>query len=1028
MDSFPKKLNREENKILIGCSKEADNLSIVDLTNKVKNYADEFLFSTTDNYLMEDKIFFNIKIVTREIRKRWTDIPVYSKPWLKGALYCFLTKNFKDTDSNLLVSFEKKAKLINSCLELAGLNDLIIKINKKEFSTPTKDKLDNKAKEQLQSANSFLMKCPSCYAELKAPEKYLGYEVACPDCDYSFILMKDNRTFTLKCPKCGVFLEADEQIIGMKVSCPKCDYHFILEKDIPVSQKHEKSEYPDMLEDIDIQNLVFTGLKLVTTKPNFNPKVLDTLQSYHIPKIIFNIDFPVFVKVTEDNVKSEDYKWLFKKPIMIFGEEYSVCNKWNEGNRAKFIKWIQNFDVNYNEFKEACNNTENITIDNKSIQIDTERKTECPAEKKAKSTLSFQKRVDWSTFHSGITIPYEYHTIVKQNLTEELIQGQSLPIMVKISDQEFQARILSPKFSNFSAKPVIQILWSENSPIAKYFQSAYKEIYEALLLNKKDRNVLKEKFEVRSTSKKDSFEFVLNSGFYNNPEDDIEKCTDLSSDSDKLHLLKAAIEGNYHDGFDFSANALLLIESRIKVKISSSLIELIKKQMFQRHDGLFFFVDVIMENSIKEKFINTAVGWICEHGMFCTTALYKQFDGRFYFLDSQRSRSDFLKWILANNCKIPVEFTRSGSKQVCRKKNVKFETLLIGIADQVRSILKEKGDAVKISEIIRDLSYLCGSYLSEVCNKFLPEAMIEDIDSEKAFKIIDSYYLPDDFDKNILEIIAMAGKNRISTGMIYDFLGTRYGGDFEEDYAVNDGVLKQLVDYVCRDKASEIQRKWNGNFFISKQCNYETGKKGTLLCEFLNQTRGIFHEIDFFEFAKNNGYTTSNYILITNFLQRSCIRLDEQRWLSKDQFKKSTNWEQKLAGNVSVALQKELENSPFISLGLISQQFLDNLPEILFERKRLNWTGYLLVSVVKHYVDGYQLLNDEVAPYVITAMLLPETAKAPEDAVSYAIDVYKDRMQYSSLTEEDVFAFLKKNQIRMRLSKKLREIIRKRIK
>lgn len=124
-------------------------------------------------------------------------------------------------------------------------------------------------------------------------------------------------------------------------------------------------------------------------------------------------------------------------------------------------------------------------------------------------SISFRKTVDWSTFHHGITIPIKCHPMIHQHLHEKLFPGKSYPVIIEIAEHEFHANIRSFKFSDKSRKPVIQILWNENSKIAKHIRMAYRETYEAVMLDKNNRDVLTEKFEVKSATQKDHFEFVF---------------------------------------------------------------------------------------------------------------------------------------------------------------------------------------------------------------------------------------------------------------------------------------------------------------------------------------------------------------------------------------------------------------------------------------------------------------------------------------------------------------------------------------
>ena len=78
----------------------------------------------------------------------------------------------------------------------------------------------------------------------------------------------------------------------------------------------------------------------------------------------------------------------------------------------------------------------------------------------------------------------------------------------------------------------------------------------------------------------------------------------------------------------------------------------------------------------------------------------------------------------------------------------------------------------------------------------------------------------------------------------------------------------------------------------------------------------------------------------------------------------------------------------------------------------------MLASIAAKKVSHVKIINDEPSPYTVTAMAIPLEVKYQGDVIDYVFKSLKrDCHEFSSADE--VFEYLKNNQIRMFKAKKL---------
>lgn len=91
-----------------------------------------------------------------------------------------------------------------------------------------------------------------------------------------------------------------------------------------------------------------------------------------------------------------------------------------------------------------------------------------------------KKEVDWSTLNKGISIPTKLQTVFYDSIASNLAMGESKFVKILIGGEEFTAKLVNNSFDRQKYpkhKEMLQIRYTENTPIAKFMQQYFSNIY-----------------------------------------------------------------------------------------------------------------------------------------------------------------------------------------------------------------------------------------------------------------------------------------------------------------------------------------------------------------------------------------------------------------------------------------------------------------------------------------------------------------------------------------------------------------------
>jgi hypothetical protein len=193
--------------------------------------------------------------------------------------------------------------------------------------------------------------------------------------------------------------------------------------------------------------------------------------------------------------------------------------------------------------------------------------------------------------------------------------------------------------------------------------------------------------------------------------------------------------------------------------------------------------------------------------------------------------------------------------------------------------------------------------------------------------------------------------------------------------------------------------------------------------EFLQTERGVFHESEFFDYARIHRGLTNQATLICRYLRPRCIRLDQFHWISLEEFNAQSNYSNEITEKITQSLNEVLGVKSFLPIGTLPEAVLSSLPTVTVNNQVFYWNHYMLASLLTHKANALRIVNDEPSPYIVTATLIPLSAQYNDDIVGY---IFNDMQQSGNIlaSADEVFEFLKLHQIRMKKTPKLMERIK----
>lgn len=498
-----------------------------------------------------------------------------------------------------------------------------------------------------------------------------------------------------------------------------------------------------------------------------------------------------------------------------------------------------------------------------------------------------------------------------------------------------------------------------------------------------------------------------------------------------LERFATDIREHWPEGFDFSDGAMRLVESRCG-KMTKGAKAALKAGMFHPRGRLWFCPENVAQAEVRDAVVAAAKQLVGVWGLVSVGVLAECLDVPGTKLNDLQEREAFGTFLVC----------RSGFS-VCKLEGGNYVTLAGGAAVEetaetvcslIREFIEDHGGAVRAEVILEEFKNLNERSLSDLMARWEPDAIPErDENGVLSFKLLSEYYLPEDFGEALEEGVARAEDEGtpLTAAWMAAFLSARYGCDFAEDYALDPaGSLKWAIGAVWHEAGKHCPRRWMGEgararFLEGKEQNGENPPPLDLPSQVEATFPGVFTNEDYWQYTVGN-YGLSDHreakIAQLGYIAPCFVRFDRDHWMSVAAFRAATGWNEKTADTVTNVLRAALGTAAMVPVASLGASVTDSLPDLVLhandEDMALRWTPELVASVAALLCPGVCVANHGVAPFAVTALLVPKPVST-KDVFAYAMRLYCARNPYRRDVRE-AFAFLQANNIRFRFTPRAR--------
>lgn len=826
-------------------------------------------------------------------------------------------------------------------------------------------------------------------------------------------------TFGIKCPGCEILLEADENDIGAKVECTECDRPFILARNPDPSSAETANDtvtftFDAFPKDLDYSQPLFLTMPNGTFPVESWSNVLEKCFSY------------AFANNAAKVGELVDIKTPFRKAVLISRHPERL-------RRVKELGGDLYMETNLSAHgivKSVCGLMAYCGFPVKAISVTYRVKSSEPPAPESKvdapvSSSEFSKPLDFSTFTTGITIPVRVHEAFLKHLSVKLERGKSHPVTIMVGDSSFQVSINNIGFSDPNRKQVLAFLWRKNSPLAKSFQATFTAAYQQLMEDHANRTGIDTVLTVSCGEQPDVFKIAMDTPLVESKKPDapvqaetVAPASPEASVSEVAPFITVLLR-DFSAGFEFNDSSVRLLESAVGRPCPESVQKELKRRMFRRYDGIYLLPEMVADGETLGAIKHRIEEYFDQFHAFSLPVLYGEFEGALHALTNPDS--DFRLFLLGA---ILPEFPEGGKvfgklqKQIGIPGSLEEQDVLDFLAERIREILLQGGDAVLNEDLLAELPCLNVDAVEMIIREQIPEAVEILVDELRYWKLLEFFCLPEELGDDLLQIIAVIEQQNKtpSLRMIADRLAELFGDDFRETYALEeDDVFRQVII----KSIHEEKYGWKGNLLVRNG----SGHGINVADEFLQGHHGIFHEEEFFGYAAAHRGLTNTPTLVCRNLRISCIRLGQHHWIGLADFEQQSDFSVEMVQKLTQELQSRLANRLFLPLGTLPDAFFSELPPLHIQEHVFYWNAYMLASIAEHKLSGVHAVNTEPSPYIVTAMLIPENSDYRGDVIDFVFRALRGAKRQFS-TADQVFEYLEQHQVRMRKTSTLLERIR----
>ena len=483
--------------------------------------------------------------------------------------------------------------------------------------------------------------------------------------------------------------------------------------------------------------------------------------------------------------------------------------------------------------------------------------------------------------------------------------------------------------------------------------------------------------------------------------------------------LRNALLQQFPNGIVLSPSSLQLLAAQLPREERPLLNDkLIRRMTFARMDGMRLLPEMVANEDTIAHLKDRISNRLSIYPAYALGNLQEEFADELRNLPD--ARRDFELFL--SSCVLQDSYDIIGKwhTALCVKRGSTDKEIYTQLTNLLRQKLTEVGDAVSQDDLQQEFPFLNAASIEFLCQDEMNDAVSFIMDDQRYWKLLEFYYLPDDFAEQLQAIVDDLEKTAgaVVFPQLVQKLKELYGDSFQSDYAVDDDtVLKQVIQAAW---SGQTYRWKGGNVFAPMNSDNSTislSKPLGLAEAFRRQHQGVFHQDDFIAFARSTrGIKSPDAPLVLSYLQPNFIRLEERLWIPEEEFVQSgaLSNDQWLA--IEDKLLRYLSSQAFFPVKDLPNAFYIELAPLVLNGNTYYWNPFLLVSIAARNATKFIVTNYSVAPYTITALLLPLNAPVDNNSefgiVDYTLKTYLSIPSNPRITE-NAFEFLQKNNIRL---------------
>ena len=485
------------------------------------------------------------------------------------------------------------------------------------------------------------------------------------------------------------------------------------------------------------------------------------------------------------------------------------------------------------------------------------------------------------------------------------------------------------------------------------------------------------------------------------------------------------IRRNYPGGFDFSDAAMRLVSMRVGKEFSAETALALKRRMFERQDGMWFFPGQICTKASAKSLLDGCSARLDEYPLLVLRRAAAIASAGLSRLDCDFDQGKFVEFLISNDSRFDgFDFDGKRAGRIVFRKRAGADAAKAELAGAVREFLERRGDAVALSEIADAFPVVTEDWLRAYIPGLVKDAVILDIEpGGEAFKLVEHFYLPDDFASSLeTTISSMKEAGEVpSAGAIISAMNRHYGFDLAADFGMTQDVFKQIA-VVFGNGAYN----WIGAV-LDDAGAAGAGERMTFAETVARRFPEMFTHNEFFGFGQSVwGWGEEHRLWHHKQLWRNFIRYDADNWSGVEFFMDAIGGAGALDEFVRT-LKSLLGGDVFYPLNRIGRETLESLSPLRAGGRTLKWTKELVASVAFHCVKSLTVLNHAEGNNVVTAYLAPPEVPKSTDGIEYAVHVFRLRNPFPPPGEDggDAYVrmavdFLIENSVRQNVSRKLR--------